>query len=92
MVTVSMSSMAGGLRAEGTGGGGGAKAAADRRDLYLSSTSCRGERNTVCVFSKTGLKHRKVISGYRNNEPQAPACPLCGFVCPLCDHLLSAAA
>ena len=44
----------------------------------------------VTEFSKTGLKHRPAISYNRTNEPQAPACPLRGFVCPLCDHLLSA--
>ena len=43
-----------------------------------------------CEFSKTDLKHRQVIGCNRTNEPQAPACPLRGFVCPLCGDLLSA--
>ena len=41
-------------------------------------------------FLKTGLKHRPAIRYNRTDEPQAPACPLRGFVCPLCVHLLSA--
>ena len=32
------------------------------------------------------------INCSRTNVPQAPACPLRGFVCPLCDGLLSAGA
>ena len=42
------------------------------------------------LFSRTGLKHRQVISYNRTHEPQAPVCPLRGFVCPLCLNLLSA--